>query len=629
MATPNSKKPLTDRSNASPSVRSGSTNSPSRSAAASTMPASSGQGLARTPSIRQTRPLRKAPSRMSTSFPSSVEPEVEDDESKSVNAQLIADLKEQVQRAEQASEQYRKQLEMMQQRLDEAAAEQTSAEERDYQRQSELDRLKAEIKDLNRQRRELELAYSEDKQTFLHERERQAGKEADLQCVISRLNEALRTRSAERISASRSASNTNSPLPDTSEPGETNKRDEPDPDLLQTLRQKETDLESLRYDLAEAQLKLAEQEHVGDSRLQTLETAVMELKMQNARLVEENESFQMLLSEKTLKGDFVHHHHNDEEVGGMSTLAEELESTEEDPEGQGEAYKKLEAEVKAAKEENKALTLYIDKIVGRLLQHEGFEHIIHDKEDRPPPPTKPVVTEKALPSVPDQQASGAAGGVTNNFLQRARSVVSRPGARGRPMSYAQPPATPSANENPETAPSIPLNRGHRRTRSDQAQADMAAAAVVQQMNRASPMRTASGGPLSPGIRPLSPQLAQQRRSSYFGAPAATPRALSGSGLGAAGGSSANSVASENSEDVKSNTDGSSTAAVTGGHSQSQGPGQGQGNGNIPGAVMKQNQLRPLRLVQEQSQLDEDMQKRANRGSWIGWLRGSTIEAQQD
>ncbi|EXJ89297.1 hypothetical protein A1O3_02363 [Capronia epimyces CBS 606.96] len=629
MATPNSKKPLADRSNSSPSMRTPSGNGPSRSPAASSVPATSGQGLARTPSIRQTRPLRKAPNRMSSSVPSATDTDAEDEEVKSANAQLIADLKEQVQRAEQASEQYRKQLEIMQRRLDETAAEQTSAEERDYQRQTELDRLRAEIKDLTRQRRELELTYNEDKQVFLEERERQAVKEADLQGVIGRLNEALRARGAERVSASRSASNGDSQFQDGGVYSDTSKRDDPASDLVQTLRQKESDLEALRFDLAEAQLKLAEQEHMGDGRLQSLEKALMELKMQNARLVEENESFQMLLSEKTLKGDFIHHHHREEDVSGMSTLAEELESTEEDTtEGQSEAYKKVEAELKSAKEENKALTLYVDKIIGRLLQHEGFEHIIHDKDEPPPLPAKITSTEKALPSVPDQQAPGphaahTAAGVATNLLQRAKSVVSRPGPRARPMSYAQPPATPSANENPETAPSIPLNRGHHRARSDQAQADMAAAALVQQMNRASPMRTASGGPLSPGIRPLSPQLAQQRRGSYFGAPTTTPRAPSGSGP--SGASPAHSFTSETSEEVKSNTDGSSTAAMAGGHSQ----GLGQGQGNLPGAVMKQNQLRPLRLVQEQSQMDEEMQKRANRGSWIGWLRGSSIEAQQE
>ncbi|KAL2440810.1 hypothetical protein ABEF95_007054 [Exophiala dermatitidis] len=628
MATPNSKKPLADRSNASPSARNTTGVGSTRSPAANSVPASSGQGLARTPSLRQTIPVRKPGNRASSSFTAPVSTGAEEDESKSEYAQLIADLKEQVQRAEQASEQYRKQLEVMQQRLDQAAAEQTSAEERDYQRQSELDRLKAEIKDLNRQRRELEVTYNEDKQMFLQEREKQESKVTELQGVINRLNETLRAKGAERVSASRSASNSGAQLPEEDGADGSAKRDEIPPEVLQTLRQKEADIEALRFDLAEAQLKLAEQEHLGDGRLQALEKELMDVKMQNARLIEENESFQMLLSEKTLKGDFVHHHHHhqEDEIAGMSTLAEELESTEEDADVHSDAYKRLEAELKSSKEENKALTLYVDKIIGRLLQHDGFEHIIHDKDEPPKPPAKVAAAEKALPAVPDQQAAAQPSpGVAGGFLQRARSVVSRPGPKARPMSYAQPAPTPSANENPETAPSIPLHRGHRRTRSDQAQADLAAAAVVQQMNRASPMRAASGGPLSPGIRPLSPQLAQQRRGSYMSQSTSTARAPSGSGLRAD--SSANSVTSEGSEEAKSNTDGSSTAAITSGHSQTQG--QGQAQGNIPGAVMKQNQLRPLRLVQEQSQIDEEMQKRNNRGSWIGWLRGSTIEAQPE
>lgn len=128
---------------------------------------------------------------------------MEDEETKSANAQLIADLQEQVQRAERASEQYRKQLEVMQQRLDEAASEQTASEERDYQRQTELDRLKAEIKDSSRQHRELELAYNEDKQLFLQEREKQTNRESDLHAIINRLNETLRSRGTERINASR------------------------------------------------------------------------------------------------------------------------------------------------------------------------------------------------------------------------------------------------------------------------------------------------------------------------------------------------------------------------------------------------------------------------------------------
>jgi len=651
MSTPTARRPLAANSNTTARKSMGENNSPSR-LSGSSVPANTGQGLARTPSLRQSRPVRKAPNRMSSSSSSfaALDADMDDEDSKASTAQLIAGLREQVQRAELASEQYRKQLEVMQKRLDDTAAEQTAAEERDYQRQTEIDRLRAEIKESIRQRRELELAYDSEKHLLLQERERQAGTEADLRSVINRLNEALRSRAAEKPGASRSGKSAHeaypaaSPLTGSAGPSDS-PRDTADrydvtpaaatvipsngsssPDFFQTLQHKDNTIEALRLELAEAHIKLAEQEHIGDGHLQSLEQKLVEIKMQNARLIEENESFQMLLSEKTLKGDFMHHHQPAEEVSGMSTLAEELESTEEDIEGpSSEVTRKLESEVKSMREENKALTLYIDKIIGRLLQHEGFEHIIHDKDEAPEPPTKSTAADKALPAPPDQTTTTTAqpapltgAGVATSLLQRARSVVSRPPpAKARPMSYV-PPQRSSANENPDTAPSIPINRGHRRARSDLDQTDLGAAAVVQQMNRSAPLRTASGGPMSPGIRPLSPQL-NQGRPSYFPPPGSSQapqggRVSSGSGTMARRSSSTNSITSDHSGE-RDSTDASSV------HPSS----HGAMGTSIPGAVMKQNQLRPLRLVQEQAINDDEAQKRMNRGSWMGWFRGSAVE----
>lgn len=127
----------------------------------------------------------------------------DDEDERNANTQIMADLKEQVQRAEQASEQYRKQLEIMQQRLDDATNEQTAAEERDFQRQTELDKLRAEVKELARQRREIEMSHDSEKKMLLQERERSNGKEAELQGVIGRLNETLRNKGIEKSNASR------------------------------------------------------------------------------------------------------------------------------------------------------------------------------------------------------------------------------------------------------------------------------------------------------------------------------------------------------------------------------------------------------------------------------------------
>lgn len=70
------------------------------------------------------------------------------------------------------------------------------------------------------------------------------------------------------------------------------------------LLQKDRLIESLRLELAEAQIKLVESENMGGGRMQEVERLLLEARMTNARLMEDNESYQLLLSEKTLTGDF-------------------------------------------------------------------------------------------------------------------------------------------------------------------------------------------------------------------------------------------------------------------------------------------------------------------------------------
>jgi hypothetical protein len=560
---------------------------------------------------------RRAGNRMSAGFgsTSALSQDGAEDDARAEHAQLVAELKEQLQRAEFASEQYQKQLEVLQLRLDEVLIDQTRLEEQGHQRDAEIQILHANAKEFARQRKEMEQFHEAEKTLILKERDQQARKEEELQVVIRRLNDTIRQRDVRFQDASPSGrssprldSETFAPLPLTSQ-------EEPNGDSQQ-LQQKDRMIESLRLELADAQIKLTEMEHMGDGRLQELEKQLLEARMTNARLLEDNESYQLLLSEKTLKGDFM----NDSgpSATGLGSLADELESAQKNSEGESEAYRKLEAEVKNLRDGNKALTLYIDRIIGRLLQHEGFEHIIHEKNEPPEVPSKTAATEKALPPPPAPVATGP------SFLQRAKSVVSRPTAppKARPLSLAQP---PTAHENPDTAPSIPLTRSHRRSRSDQLQTQeehppmspAPAAAVVGQMYRGSPLRTISGGPTSQGISPaLSPSLGPTR-TSYFPPTQSLRRTLSGTKPAVERGSSSNSFVSEHSADVYS-TDASSAAPA---------PAPAATSNNIPGAVMKQNQLRPLRLVREQAAAeDEEAAKKANRGSWFGFFKGTSLEA---
>lgn len=390
---------------------------------------------------------------------------------------------------------------------------------------------------------------------------------------------------------------------------------------------------------------------MGDGRLQALERTLLETRMANARLMEDNESFQLLLSEKTLQGDFskmdlMNNHEPTQapRLNRVGSLADELDLDGEEEEEHAEpanvdqeAYKKLEVELKTQKDQNKALTLYIERIIGRLLQHDGLEHIL-DKEDAGPS----AGTDKELPPPPPPKDDSN----RQSFIQRTRSIMTG-GQTGRPNSrpqsqFIQPaPEQRTANENPETAPSIPIGRsntntrGHRRTRSDQP-VDPAAAKVVGQMFRGAPVagRQASGGPLSPGISPTFPRGNPFFQSGPGSVASAGNRASSQSGPNSERVmSSSNSITSLASGDVGTGTEGTSSPprSIAG----------STGQNNYTGAVMTQSRLRPLRLVQENHEigsgdqggggrdLDEANRKKANRGSWFGFLnRGAEENAEQ-
>lgn len=238
-----------------------------------------------------------------------------------------------------------------------------------------------------------------------------------------------------------------------------------------------------------------------------------------------------------------------------------------------------------------------------------------------PPPRLPP-KEKPLPAAPSKapaQTDGADAPITTvgGFLQRARSVVARaPVSRPRPASQAQAapqqPQQHSANENPQTAPSIPFNKGHRRARSDQASQDFGATANANK----SPLSVASGDPPNQVISPLP-----RSQTAYFVPPGSSGQATSSSAprapsqAGTADRSSSASIVSEHSLERQS-TEATSYPASTHTTSKEQTGGVGP---NIPGAVMKQSQLRPLRLVKETGVEDELAKRNSNRSSWLGWL----------
>lgn len=375
------------------------------------------------------------------------------------------------------------------------------------------------------------------------------------------------------------------------------------------ILQKDKLIESLRLELAEAQIKLVESENQGGGRLQEVERLLMEARMANARLMEDNESYQLLLQEKTLKGDFgqsdfsyMGSNSNQDALNalegkaGGSSLADELSEAADDHEGDGD--RRLESELKSLKEQNKALTLYINKIIERLLQHQDFESILDQSGEI----KVPADTNKDLPPPPSDKANGP------SLLQRAKSIAVGPSKpRQRPMSV-MPTSNPSANSahtDPDTAPRIPINNLTRSasTRRSRPQSDQftgaGAASLVSQMYK---------GP-DGSVGPVSPTLGNPRHSQSFFSPAsmggnpnAAARVPSGSQAPSSG----------NFPGMRSET--SSISGDSGDLSTppSQSPPRSHSDKQTTFAGGKP---RPLRLVQENPDLNKDNK----RASWMtGW-----------
>lgn len=353
--------------------------------------------------------------------------------------------------------------------------------------------------------------------------------------------------------------------------------------------------------------------------------------MANARLMEDNESYQLLLQEKTLHGDFgkgdfsymgvsanqdaLSALEGRSSTGGEApaennattlgaSLADELGDAADDlavsTVDDGEHQRRLEGEIRAMKDQNKALTLYINKIIERLLQHQEFEHILDQSSD----PKAGANVNKELPTTPSD-----AGG----FLARAKTAMNgntppvAPAARRpRPMSFI--PSTNTAHHDPDTAPSIPI--GLARSASSRripgrpmSEQIIGAAGIVNAMYK---------GPDGP----MSPTLSAGRNSAQFFSGAGTPRAASsGNSAPTAGNfpgmrSETSSVSGESAGGDASNTSVSQSPPRTIGSGHSEGKGSH--------ATFAGNKPRPLRLVQENAPPPE-----ANkRASWFGWAQSA-------
>lgn len=111
-------------------------------------------------------------------------------------AAVIEDLKARLEKLDSTSEQYRKQADVLQSRLQDALKEQAKLEERAHEGEEQLEALRNEKRESARQMREMETIYEAEKSKILKEKEDMSNREEEMQAVINRLKDTLNQRNA-------------------------------------------------------------------------------------------------------------------------------------------------------------------------------------------------------------------------------------------------------------------------------------------------------------------------------------------------------------------------------------------------------------------------------------------------
>ncbi len=184
VGTPSGRRPSTDP--ISPSR--GPARSPTPSSASSTT-----NGVTSTRSVRGRVAVQRSGAGASNLSANSVVSDADDD-ARAETVALLDDLKERLLKAETLSDQFQKQAQVLQSRLDEAIQEQGKLEDKVHESEEKLETLENEKRDALRQKREMESIYEAERSSMTKEREEMANREEEMQTIIQRLKDSLSQR---------------------------------------------------------------------------------------------------------------------------------------------------------------------------------------------------------------------------------------------------------------------------------------------------------------------------------------------------------------------------------------------------------------------------------------------------
>ncbi|KAI8144883.1 hypothetical protein BJV82DRAFT_606582 [Fennellomyces sp. T-0311] len=165
----------------------------------------------------------------------------------------------------------------------------------------------------------------------------------------------------------------------------------------------ERQISGLKQEIKQQELKSAkdmeEQQRRQASKTKSLEREIANMKQINQSLMEENEGYQALLREKVMSGEIGALSQDTPESidGTCSNLAAELNSVSTNPNDR-DGYPELNAEIKSLKDANRALQLYLNKILAKIIDNENLEYLL-SVDGSAAPPSKPSVSQSAVPIV--------------------------------------------------------------------------------------------------------------------------------------------------------------------------------------------------------------------------------------
>jgi len=106
-------------------------------------------------------------------------------------AAALDDLKTRLAKAEGVADEYQKQAEVLQSRLDDTLREHAKLEERLHETEEQTEALSNEKREAARQMREMESIYEAERSSMMKEKDEMANREEEMQTVIQRLKDSL------------------------------------------------------------------------------------------------------------------------------------------------------------------------------------------------------------------------------------------------------------------------------------------------------------------------------------------------------------------------------------------------------------------------------------------------------